>query len=275
MRSPLASLARPEHTGERRCWPCTVANGALLVAACLALALAGRPLLAAVVGVVGGALVAIRGYLVPYTPRFAPAVVRRVRAALGRPPREPPLASSFAPEGGDGAGDGDGERVLEALIAAGVVVPAGDDLALSPPIRERWEDEMAALAELNDDALAAAADAVVGEGRTATPVSVDGRRYVAVHAPTDAPARGAWLPRPAATADVAAVRALSAVARLDDAARLSAARAFRLFLDTCPTCGDPVVETSSASCCGGVTNPREGPQSVLACRACDAHLIAL
>ncbi|WP_254546229.1 hypothetical protein [Halomarina pelagica] len=269
MRSPLTALERPEYTGERRCWPCTVANGGLLAAACLALALAGRPLLAATAGVAGGAAIALRGYLVPYTPRFAPALVRRVRSALGRTPAERPLAESLAPEGRDG------ERVLDALIAAGAVVVDGDDLALSPAVRDRWEREMAALADLDDGSLASAADAVLDEGRTAAPISADGRRYVAVHARAAAAEQGAWVPRPAAIADLAAVRALSPLTDLDGGTRLSAARAFRLFLDSCPDCDGPIVETSSASCCGGGVDPREGPQSVLACEACDAHLLTL
>ncbi|UPW00348.1 hypothetical protein M0R88_17790 [Halorussus gelatinilyticus] len=68
-------LRDPSHTGDRRCWPCTAVNAALLVAAAAVVARRRSRALAALLGAVGAAAIALRGYLVPYTPRFAPKLV--------------------------------------------------------------------------------------------------------------------------------------------------------------------------------------------------------
>ncbi len=78
MSRPLAEIAdiirRPEHTGERRCWPCTVVNVVLVLGAAVAVA-RRRRLAALPVLLVGAALVYLRGYVVPGTPWFAPRLV--------------------------------------------------------------------------------------------------------------------------------------------------------------------------------------------------------
>ena len=78
MRVPPPS--RPEHTGENRCWPCTALNALLVGTVCIAVGRRRRGL--AILGaVLGAAAIYDRGYVVPYTPLFAP----RLAAALGVP----------------------------------------------------------------------------------------------------------------------------------------------------------------------------------------------
>ena len=75
MNSIRAAVRRPEYTGERRCWPCTVLNSTILAVVCGLLAVTHRRVSALGVGVVGTAAIVLRGYVVPYTPRFAPRLV--------------------------------------------------------------------------------------------------------------------------------------------------------------------------------------------------------
>ncbi|WP_436925953.1 hypothetical protein [Halosimplex amylolyticum] len=113
MRRSRPSIRRPDHTGADRCWPCTAVNLGLLALGCLALA-AVSPAASAVLAVGGVGVIWLRGYLVPYTPRFAPRLVARLPwdpfpAGHGRPPsrRAGPADSS----GGGRAASGSGRAV--------------------------------------------------------------------------------------------------------------------------------------------------------------------
>ncbi|MEF8841002.1 MAG: hypothetical protein V5A62_05190 [Haloarculaceae archaeon] len=59
---------------------------------------------------------------------------------------------------------------------------------------------------------------------------------------------------------------------LDRSTRLAAAGALRAFLEACPDYGATLEQTTTAACCGGYTNPTEGPADVLFCPACDVRL---
>ena len=108
------TVRRPEHTGERRCWPCTAVNAVLVLGAAVAVArrrrLAALPVLLA-----GTAAVYLRGYVVPGTPRFAPRLVDALPLPYDpfdhevpdrEPPREALAAAETDPsEGADPAAD--------------------------------------------------------------------------------------------------------------------------------------------------------------------------
>ncbi|QCJ46600.1 hypothetical protein [Haloprofundus sp. MHR1] len=76
------TVRRPEYTGERRCWPCTGVNAAIIAVVCLLLAPFSYGL-SILVGLVGAGLVYLRGYAVPYTPAFAPKLVARLPLDFG------------------------------------------------------------------------------------------------------------------------------------------------------------------------------------------------
>ncbi|MFC6938444.1 hypothetical protein ACFQE8_00525 [Salinirubellus sp. GCM10025818] len=107
-RSLLDTLRRPEHTGERRCWPCAVVNVVLVVGA--AFAVARRRRLAALPVLLAGAVaVYLRGYVVPGTPRFAPRLVAALPLPYDPfdhevPGREPPRGTPAEPTAGTTAG---------------------------------------------------------------------------------------------------------------------------------------------------------------------------
>ncbi|SFG40414.1 hypothetical protein SAMN04488063_1932 [Halopelagius inordinatus] len=259
--SIVDAVRRPEYTGDRRCWPCTVVNAFVVVA------LAGvfgflTPVGVAVLGV-GTALIYLRGYVVPGTPEFAPRLV----AELG--------LSSLFPHAGDGDQtrrsddltddeDVDGEELLGVLFDAGVLEAAPDGaLELSAEFRASWDREMATLRERGDDELAA----VVAE---VAPFEADGEHAyggLSIEGPT----RAVWLSRTHGIADAAAVRAL-ADADVPERFRAHATTPLRMFVETCPDCGGDVVETTaSAGCCGGPGSVYASPtDEVLACDSCGA-----
>lgn len=253
-------LRRPEYTGENRCRACTVVNVAVLIVAITGIGVvAARPLLAAVVGVVGVVAIALRGYLLPFTPRFAPALVA-------------PLPGSFfahdAPADSETLSDldadaADSEAVLRALVEAGVVTADGDHLGVTPAFEANWRDRMDALADAPDGRLATAA-------REATP-SVTAARVERTGAEiflvvTGASGSSRWIRRPVAIATVAAVAALGDT-DLPAAHRAVAADALCAFLDTCPACGDDIVEGRLDDCCGHSLGEHD-PERGLACEAC-------
>lgn len=80
MSSLLDRIREPAYTGSRRCWPCTVLNSSLLSVGVLFVGVVVSWLAATVLAVVGALVIWLRGYLIPYTPAFAP---RLATALLG------------------------------------------------------------------------------------------------------------------------------------------------------------------------------------------------
>lgn len=258
MRGMVDEIRRPAYTGENRCWPCTAINGVLVALAAGALVAVGHQVAALAVAGLGAALVTFRGYVVPYTPAFAPRLEdwlpgdrfhsRRAHGSLSN-------------------GDDDPEAVLSTLVEAGVVDAAGGRLELSGAFRERWRDEMNALAAVDDTDLVAAVLAVAPTATDATIVEGRSRRRIVLR---DGDGEEVWLSRPIAIAETAAVRALPEVVPTQiDAA---AATPLRMFLEECPACAGPVEESTEKSCCGGPRDPRNGPREVLVCGDCGARL---
>ncbi|PSQ25389.1 hypothetical protein BRD03_14265 [Halobacteriales archaeon QS_9_68_17] len=215
MATLLDAVRRPEYTGERRCWPCTTVNAALVALASAATVAVSVPA-AVVVAALGSAGIALRGYVVPYTPRFAPRIAAVLPGDLFHD--EPGPSDSLGAAA-------DGEGVLAALTDAGVVVPEGETLFLDDGFRATWREEVAALREMDDDALAAAVD--------------------------DAAVR------------TAGARVDRLLVSLDGQPRDFLAGLERDVDDS------PLHETRL---CGGPSNPREGPQDVLACADCGERL---
>jgi hypothetical protein len=256
--SILDAVRRPEHTGDRRCWPCTAVNAAAVVLAAGVLSVVSPPVgLAALV--VGATLVYLRGYVVPGTPAFAPRLV----AALGLEPLFPHADDDGGTRRSDDltADEADGDELLGALFGAGVVEEAADGgLDLSADFRARWEREMAELRRLSDDELAAAVADVApfeAEGEPAYGgLSVEG------------PTRSVWLSRVQGIADAAAICAL-ADAGVPSDLRANATVPLRMFTRRCPACGGDVIETTTTECCGGSGSVFETPtDDVLACADC-------
>lgn len=269
MKSIATRLGRPAYTRRQRCWPCTLVNLALLSLGCGALAVAGLWIAVPPVAVAGVAAIWLRGYLVPYTPQFAP------RLASALPGEVFHATDGGAPVGGsDSLADGeatDGERVVSALLEAGVLVTGEDDqLRLEASAREAWLASMASLGALEPAELAARVRALSGAGEVETTTRSDGVWYL-LRADGGAPGDETLLSRPVAIAEIGALDTLDD--RVDDpAVRRQAVEPLRMFLDSCPVCEQPLIETDTMDCCGGTVDPRSEPAPVLACPDCERRL---
>lgn len=260
-------IRRPEYTGENRCWPCTIVNGVVLAVLVAVAALRGRRIVAGTVAVVGAAAIALRGYVVPYTPRFAPRLV----AALPIDPfhgDEPADGGSLSDPGG--ASDGatretpSGEKIVTDLVGAGVVEFEGDEIALDPDFRDDWRREMRTLREADLAALARVADRQTAPSIDAHSRRSWGRSVIVLMPETGAPVT---LSRGIAIAELAAARALESRVE-SDAVRRAAGHPLRTLLERCPLCDGPLTIRRS-SCCGEVTPIGSLPSEKLVCPACD------
>ncbi|MXR19810.1 hypothetical protein [Halobacterium bonnevillei] len=128
---------------------------------------------------------------------------------------------------------------------------------------------MSALADSPDALVEAAQQDVAGIDAARVEV-LDDETYLVVSGESTA-----WLPSPVAVAEVGAVQAL-ADTDLPAANRELAAHALCAFLDTCPVCGDDVVEGQADDCCGHtVPDPSYEPPTVLACENCGVAFYTL
>lgn len=259
----LASLRRPEYTGERRCWPCTVLNLGILS---VAVATVGffRPLPAAVLGVVGLAWIWLRGYVVPFTPRIGPHVAAWLPGDFGHTTTSDTLGD-LDPK------DADGEVVLEALVGAGVIEISGDALGVDEAFASEWQRRMDDLVNSSEDEVLDAATAALDGVESARLETPGDERYLVV----SGPGTTAWLRWPVAIAEVAAAETLAGT-ELPAANRALAAHALCAFLETCPVCGAEVVEGPADDCCGNtVPAPGHDPPQVLACDQCNVAFYTL
>lgn len=259
----LDRLRQPAYTGPKRCWPCTALNGVVLLA-CVGIVALASTLAAVGLLLVGSLAIWLRGYLVPFTPRFGPKVVGSLPVRL--PGKRPA-------DGSGSVGDTDtinGEALMERLVQTGVLLVENDQVGLSSDFEEAWNREQETLQEYDQDALAAAIADVRPDETDVRSVGRGGEWLEF--------GGGTWISRPVAIAEVAAIRALeydqSSDTSLSPAYRRAAAKPVRNFLTHCPACDAELVERNPADCCGG-GDPREQPDVVVACPECDKLLYSV
>jgi len=269
----LETLSDESYTGENRCWPCTVLNLGLVGLLVLFLRARRRSLASLLVAAVGVAVIYLRGYLVPYTPAFAPRLVAASPvpdewfheesshgvSSRGDAPREE--SESLADDVGM-----DGETVLRELSAAGVLEVEGERLFLADAVDSAWHDRMDELAGHSLETLSATLQESLERVDNAEPYAEDDAEWVVLGAD-----HKQLLPRPVVVAELAAHQVLSESID-DEVLRVAGAEAFRMFLDSCPVCGSDLVESSSVSCCGGHLGPRQDPDETLVCPTCEQRL---
>jgi hypothetical protein len=216
------------------------------------------------VAVAGALAVAIRGYVVPYTPRFAPKLVAALPVPTGHfetgPDSDIPEQVSLT------ATELDGETILGELAAAGAIEADGELIRPTESVDVTWHREMDRLADQSLDALAQTATATLPTVPTAEAYDDGDSQWLVVD--------GGLVARPVVVAELAAYRALGEAVS-DRELRLAGARAFRTFLDDCPVCGTDLVQSSAVSCCGGYTDPQTAPEDLLVCPTCEQRLVTL
>lgn len=176
------------------------------------------------------------------------------------PPGDPRRTDSLVP------GADDGDDVVASLVEGGVLVEQGEGVVLSTGFRESWREEIADLAEMDDGALADAVATAVPGVDTAVVTNDQGRDFVVVDEDGDQPA---WVSRPVAIAEVAALRSLPETVPPED--RVSGARPLRLFLESCPGC-DGRVGTVAAEDWPAANRGDEDVEELLICYDCGERL---
>ncbi|UWG50766.1 Uncharacterized protein AArcCO_1460 [Halalkaliarchaeum sp. AArc-CO] len=240
----VASIAKPEYTGENRCLPCTGVN--LVIAGGLAIA-AGvfQPVLGVAVLVVSLGAIYLRGYLVPGTPaltkRYLPA---RVLRWFGKETARPVVT-------------GDSIDIGETLLSAGVLVedPDTEDFVVEPAFAAEWIDRARQYSDADTDEALLADFLKVEEtdpSRRELGFEWRGLAFVA-HLGNER--IGRWESRSAFVADMAAADALArrweGWTAVPVAHRGELLGGLRLFLETCPRCDDVVSLDQQVveSCC--------------------------
>lgn len=262
MRS-LDSLRQPRHTGSNRCWPCTAVNLAIVGVTALLLALKRRRLASVFVATAGVAAIALRGYVVPYTPQFAPKLVAASPIPdeiFGKQLPDAPERDSLTETALDG------ETVLRELAAAGAIEADGDLIRPTEAVDTAWHREMDRLSNASLDRLADSVGAEVPAISAVEGFEDGDAQWLALGT-----GHGELLARPVAIAELAAYRALEDTVE-DPQLRLAGAQAFRMFLDSCPACGSELRESSAVSCCGGYSDPTTAPEETLVCPSCRQRL---
>ncbi|MHC3380915.1 hypothetical protein [Haloarcula sp. H-GB5] len=268
----LETLSDESYTGANRCWPCTILNLGLVGIVAMFLRARNRPRVSLLIGVVGVAVVYLRGYLVPYTPEFAPQLVAASPVPdewfHGESAHDAATQEAMGHEKRDSLAEDvelDGETILRELSAAGVIELEGEQLFLTTAVDTAWHEQMDELAAESLEALSTTLQASLEQVGHAEPY-VDDAEWIALG--TD---HKQLLPRPVVVAELAAYEVLGE--RLDDERlRVAGAEAFRMFLHRCPVCDSDLVESSSVSCCGGHLGPRQDPDETLVCPTCEQRL---
>ena len=251
--SPIGRLRQPASTGSNRCWPCTVLNAAIGVVAsglvAAALVTVGYPLAAAAsaIGVVGlsGAVIWLRGYLVPGTPTLTKRYFPTWLLSWFGKERSSDAMSSTEP----GDATFDPERLF---VEMGALEPCrGDDLCLTDEFGTTWWSRIESERDTGDEANHELLVAELG-------LDEDDVEFGGDSATLSHPDRGVitlWVSRAALLADVAAAATVAdrfdGWSSLSPHERMGLVHGLRAFLQACPDCdGDLSFDSEPIpSCC--------------------------
>lgn len=248
-------LRQPEYTGENRCLPCTMLNGAVAVLLAAVATVLATPIAGTVVLGLSLSAISFRGYLVPGTPELTKRYLPdRVLRLFGKGPELP--------------GPGETVDVEAYLLDVGALreTDDGDDVEPTDSFATEWAERIDAAREAP---AVAAADVLdldepgVDERDGATVVTDDGLSAA------DWPSSAALL------ADLGAVPTLrDRDPEWQDRGREEQGRilaGLRLFVETCPDCGGrPELGEETVECCC-----RRGEVYTYECPDCGARLLEL
>ena len=244
MSRTVASIAKPEYTGENRCLPCTVVN--LVIAGALAMVAAVfQPALAVAVLAVSMGAIYLRGYLVPGTPALTKRYLSaRVLRWFGK--------ETVTPDTAGGSID-----IGETLLSAGVLVeePDTEDFVLESEFATEWLAQARQYADADTD------EALLADFLEIDEAELENRglrfewRGLAFVAHLGNERIGRWESRSAFVADMAAADVLArrwkGWTAVPVTLRGELLGGLRLFLEACPRCDGAVSldQRVVESCC--------------------------
>lgn len=244
MSRTVASIAKPEYTGENRCLPCTVVN--LVIAGALAMVSAVfQPALAVAVLAVSMGAIYLRGYLVPGTPALTKRYLSaRVLRWFGK--------ETVTPDTAGGSID-----IGETLLSAGVLVeePDTEDFVLESEFATEWLAQARQYADADTD------EALLADFLEIDEAELENRglrfewRGLAFVAHLGNERIGRWESRSAFVADMAAADVLArrwkGWTAVPVTLRGELLGGLRLFLEACPRCDGAVSldQRVVESCC--------------------------
>lgn len=254
----------PEYTGSNRCWPCTMFNIIILGFVTASIGYVVRPLVAVPLAVVGGAVVWLRGYLVPGTPYFGAYIVARFPLEVFHSNRSNPSPNTITTDT-----DIDPAALINSLVENSVLQEYDDRLQLAPAFREQWRDEICEVRDLSDDVLASTLVDTLPWVSQSEIVEHEGNSWIVLSNESRSVDEEAWLTVVSATAELAAVRALGNYAPgMHHERRIAAAPPLQSLLERCPICETPIEETAVDACCGSPQHIHTESERVLACPEC-------
>lgn len=249
---------QPEYVGENRCTPCTIVNIAIAIVVSTFLTFLSIPFGTAFF-VFGMAAIYVRGYLVPGTPKFTKTYLPDW------------LLRKFDTHDTQSAAPQSTDREPEAVLTeANVVGPCDeiDDLCLDEEFRTVWHENMERV--LQEGAEKSDLSRILGTDETELEFEEHDTAFIAR---LDGREIGQWESHAALIADLAAARELDGRythwndLSIDNQSRVLSG--LRIFLDTCPECGDSVTaeQETVESCCRSI--------EVIAatCEGCDARIL--
>lgn len=234
----LDKLYQPEYTGINRCWSCAVTNLVVLLIICATVFVLYAPA-AIILGAIGIILIWARGYFLPFTPIFAPAVASVLPFSFKRGESVGSLS------GRNPSGD-----AVSQLYDLDVLVGDGMNLELNEDFVKIWKEEAESLKDVSGEELALR---ISREAPTVDEVEAFERNgEVEIIVSSDRRP----MSREVAVTELSGILALKEYTNIGPRSRVEAAGPLRTFLDFCPICG------------GRVERREKDGSEVLVCNQC-------
>lgn len=262
MRSLRTSEIAENIFAQEHCRPCLIANFSILIFLSWILSFVS-PLIGLLFALLGSVIILNNGYLIPYTPVFAPKLVRLFRSGS---------SSSFPDQRYHTSQDGTDSTVTENLLQEQIVHMNDNEVTLDSEFEQEWCQKMRAFRALSDEELAERMLEMAPSAKESGVVESNGNTYLILSDEVKSIQSESWLSRPAAMAETAAAEVLKRESS-DFSNCPQAAHAIGLFLQSCPSCGGDLSEEDAGGCCGPPRRGADGnPLRALVCRNCSVEI---
>ncbi len=249
---------------ENQCVPCLLTNVSLLIV--VSTLISYFSVLGGVITTIsGGVIILFKGYLVPYTPTFAPQLVNRLPWDLFD--KDVQKSDSLVYRNSKS-----GEQLMRDLIQEQVITSNEEELLLTDEFKSRWTARMHSLRDVSTDRIGQRLRDAIPGATESTVSKVNDNTYIVLSNKSDDLKQESWLSPPVAISETAAAELLQDTS-LEPERRAEAAHLLTMFSQSCPACGTEVVEEPAGGCCGPPQiGPDGDPLIALVCKNCSVQL---